>query len=468
MFKIRKIYIAAFFLSLLFLWTRFYNIETSFNFINDMGRDFLVLWQWKESGKPPLLGPQTSALPFNQSAIYFYFLYPFYLLSGQSYYASLIAYSVFYLASFGLGLYLLRFYPRLEKSLLLVFLLITVHPQYISQGRFIWNPSFVTPCILAAFYSLVVYLQQKKPQKLLLIFSAFSISLATAFSYSALPALIAFLSLVLYFQHKKALSYFFYVALSLFLVNLPTIAFELRHGFLLSKMMLFGDKLPQSNNSFLTRLFNLSDFSFVASWPWALFYIILLIIFIYLNNLKEKNNFLRNSIFLFIITLCITLFSPISIHAHYIFGVLPLFFLVISFLRPKYIFLSAIFFYIVYMQAALKFNYFAPARNNLKTLTTCAENFCQNHQEAIFVSNQSKHHPYHNAMEWNYLMAKAGCQVKDINLENGLASEMVVVLDDSSYLHGETAFYELTLFGQSKEIERSKCSETIEMVLLKK
>lgn len=468
MLKIRKIYVVALLLSFLFLWTRFYNIENSFNFINDMGRDFLVLWQWKESGKPPLLGPQTSALPFNQSAIYFYLLYPFYLISGQSYYASLIAYSFFYLLTFGLGVYFLRFYPRLNRSLLLVFLLITVHPQYIIQGRFIWNPSFVTPCVLVAFYSLMVYLQQKKANKFLLIISAFFISLATAFSYSALPVLIAFLILVFYLQHKKALEYLFYVVASVFLVNFPTVVFELRHGFLLSKMMLFGDKLPQPENSFLSRLLNLSNFSFATNWPWALFYIILLIIFVYLNNLKEKNNFLKRSLVLFLLTLAITLLSPISIHAHYIFGVLPLFFLLISFLRPKYIFLSAIFFYIVYMQAALKFNYFAKARNDLKTLTSCAKDFCANHKEAMFVSNQSKHHPYHNAMEWNYLLAKAGCQVKDINLENGFAQQMSIVLDDSSYLHGETSFYELTLFGSAKETEHFKCSETIEIVLLEK
>ena len=468
MFKIRKLYVVAFLLVLLFLLTRFYKIETSFNFFNDMGRDFLTLWQWKQDGKPPLLGPQTSALPFNQSAIYFYLLYPFYLLSGQSFYATLIAYTTFYIAAFILGLYLLRSHPRLEKSLLLVFLLISVHPQYIIQGRFVWNPSFVTPCVLTAFYSLMVYLEQKKPQKLLLMISAFSLALATGFSYSLVPTLIAFLVLILYRRRQIFLNYFFYVILSLLLVNLPTLVFELRHGFLLSKMMLFGDKLVQGDSSFLNRLLNLNKFSFATNWSWTMLYMILLAVFVYMSKLKEKNNFLGNSLLLFLFTLAITLLAPVPIHSHYVFGILPLFFLTVSFLRPKFIFLSAVFFYIIFMKVALQFDYFAPIRNDLKTLTSCAENFCQTHNQALFVANQSKYHPYHNAMEWNYLLSNAGCKVKNINLENGSAAQMLVVLDDSSYSHGETSFYELTLFGKSQEIEHLSCSDTLKMVLLQK
>ena len=468
MLKIRNLYLVAFLLALVFLWTRFYKIDTSLLFFNDIGRDFLALLKWQETGKPPLLGPQTSALPFNQSAIYFYLLYPFYLLLGHSPYASLIAYSVFYLVSFVLGLYFLRFYPRLEKSLLLVFLLITVQPQYIIQGRFIWNPSFVTPCIVAAFYSLAVYLVRKKPKKTLLMVSAFSIALATAFSYSAVPTLLVFLLLVLFRQQKAFLSYLFYTSISLFLVNLPTVFFELRHGFLLSKMMLFGEKIDQGHNFFIDRLLSLSEFGLSTTWPWAVLFLSLLFLFVYLSHREEKNLFLEYSLFLFLLTLILTLLMPVSFHSHYVFALLPLFFLSISFLNIKYIYLLAIFLYIFFMQAALQANYFAPARHSVSELQTCAQKFCQTYQQTLFISNQSSHHPYHNAMEFQYLMSEAGCQVKDINTENGQASTMAVVLDDDIYEHGKTAYYELTLFGESKEKEHFKCSETLEIVLLEK
>lgn len=468
MFKIRKLYFAAFLLALFFLWTRFYKIETSLLFFNDIGRDFLTLWKWQESGKPPLLGPQTSALPFNQSAVYFYLLYPFYLITGHSPYSSLIAYSAFYLIGFFVGLYFLRQYPRLEKSLILVFLLIIVHPEYIKQGRFIWNPSFVTPCILAAFYSLVVYLEQKKPQKLLLILSAFFISLATAFSYSSVPTLIAFFILIFYRKRRVALSYYFYSVLSLLLINLPTLIFELRHGFLLSKMMLFGDKIDQGRNFLSARLLNLSEFSLAVNWQWALVYFIFLILAFYRSNKIEKNRFLITSFLLLGITLGLTVLIPMSIHSHYIFGILPLLFLTISFLRTRYIYISAIFFYIVFMKAALREDFFSDARHSVEDLQNCAKSFCVSNKEPLFISNQSSHHPYHNAMEFQYVMSEFGCNVKDINTQREQASKMLVVLDDDTYVHEKTSYNELTLFGKSKEIERSRCSESLELVLLQK
>jgi hypothetical protein len=464
----RNLHLAALFLAVLFVWTRFYQIESSLNFINDMGRDFLVLWQWQDSGKPPLLGPQTSALPFNQSAVYFYLLYPFYLLSAQSPYSSLIAYAVFYLAAFALGLYSLRHYPRLEKSLLLVFLMMIVQPESLRQGRFVWNPSFVMPAIVAAFYSLTVYLEQKKPDWRLLFGSAFALALATAFSYSAVPILLAFVFYLAYRQKKSLLQYLFYLGVSLFTLNLPTVVFELRHGFLLSKMLLFGDRLTQTDNYLLARMLKLIEYGLATTWPWALAYLLFLGLAIYLSQKNQVNRFLSASATLFGLGLLLTLFAPSTIHAHYIFGLLPLFFLCISFLQTRYLLLSAVFLYVVWLQASLHYQPFQPARNSYATLAVCAADFCAKQQGSVFVANQSKHHPYHNAMEWQYLFAKEGCEVKDLNLDSTAASELILVLDDSDYTHGQTAFHELTLFGQSLEKERQTCSDTLELVVLEK
>lgn len=464
----RNLYLAALFLAILFVWTRFYQIEASLNFFNDMGRDFLVLWQWQNSGKPPLLGPQTSALPFNQSAVYFYLLYPFYLLSGQSPYSTLIAYTIFYLLAFGLGLYGLRHYPRLEKSLLLVFLMIIVQPESLRQGRFIWNPSFVMPAIVAAFYSLVLYLEQKKPDWRLLALSAFALALATAFSYSAVPVAVAFILYLAYRQRKSLINYLVYLSASLFVVNLPTFVFELRHGFLLTKMLFAGDRFTQFGANLSERLINLSEYGLATSWPWALAYMLFLGFAIHLSQKSQHNRFLSASTFLFSLGLFLTLLIPSTVHSHYIFGLLPLFFLCLSFLQTRYLLISAVFFYILWLKAALRYEPFQSVRNSYATMAACAADFCQDKQQAIFVANQSKYHPYHNAMEWQYLFAKAGCVVKDLNLDANAAAELVLVLDDSEYNHGQTAFHELTLFGQSREKERHNCSKSLNLVVLEK
>ncbi len=464
----RNLYLAALLVIALFIWTRTYQITESLHFFNDIGRDFLVLWQWRETGKPPLLGPQTSALPFNQSAIYFYLLFPFYLITGGSVYASLIAYLVIYVLAFALGLYLLRPYPRLEKSLLLVFLLMTVHPEYIIQGRFIWNPSFVSVSLAVAFYSLVVYFEQKSTRYLLLYVSAFAVSLATAFSYSAAPALLAFILYALYRRRQSIWRYLNAVMISLGIVNLPTLVFELRHQFFLTKSLLFGEAAVQAGNVFATRFTRLLSLSLSIHWGYVLAILALLAYFVYRSYQRENNRFLLAAGLLFLTTFILTIFAPVSIHSHYIFPFLTFLFIMISFLQARYIYVVAVVFYLIFLPAALRLQIFGPARHTIKELQECAAAFCATQTEPLFVSNQSSHHPYHNAMEWQYLLSQAGCQLRDVATAPESATTMAVVLDDDVYEHGKTSFYELSQFGQSQESSRFHCKENLEIVVLDK
>lgn len=464
----RKIYFCSFILVLLFLFTRLYKIDSSLSFSNDIGRDFLVLWQWQDSGKPPLLGPQTSALPFNQSAIYFYLLYPLYLLSGGSFLSSLWTYLLVYVLAFVAGLYFLRQKPRLQKSLVLVFLMITVHPQHIMQGRVIWNPSFVTPAVLAGIYSLLVFLQFQKKNWRLLFFSALMLALATAFSYSAAPALVAVGLFLLSQGWMMALRFGLFSVISLGLVNLATFVFELRHGFLLTGMMLAGDRQVGVGQSFLERVSRLAQFSLESNWIVVLIFCASLLLFVSLSWRLKRSPALQQSSILLFITVLVTLLLPFSIHSHYVFALLSLLFLTISLLEHKYIWTLAIFCYVIWLQAALRFDYFAPARQPYQVLDSCAREFCATQTESMYLSGQSGHHPYNNAMEWQYLLRKNGCQVRDLYTQVDQAQQMAVVLDDASYTHSETAYHELTLFGESQEKDRFKCSEKLEIVVLEK
>ena len=102
---------------------------------------------------PPLLGPLTSALPFNQSAVYFYLLYPGYLLFGGHPISSVFTLIIFYLIVFVFLFVFLKKNSNLATSLLITFYLISVHPQFIIQNRFVWNPSFIPPLIFVSIYS---------------------------------------------------------------------------------------------------------------------------------------------------------------------------------------------------------------------------------------------------------------------------------------------------------------------------
>ena len=472
-----SIYLLAALLVVLFLFLRFYRIDQSLLFFNDIGRDLLVLWQWQQSGKPPLLGPQTSALPFNQSAFYFYGLYPFYLLTHGSLYATLIACAVFYLLIFGLAVYALRRQPRWQATVLLIFALISIHPQQIIQQRFVWNPSFVSPLIAAAgviFLWLDQRLQHKQawPVWLTWLWAA-SLALAVSLSYSAAPTLIAFFLLALVLFRGKAWGLALKTGLALIVTNLSTLVFELRHHFPLTSMLLTRERLLQVALSLGDKLSRFNQLIF--AWPSGLTILLglgLLAFFIksWRQGRLQTDRLVWLSAALLLLNLLIILLAPIAVQAHYIFGLLSLLLVFLSLLTLHHPWAIYLIFALSWQWLApSQLNrYFAPAFRSPAQSQACMVSFCQTHSEPVFIAVQAGFHPYHNGPEWQYLAAQAGCQLKDLTTEPLAASHLAVVVDASQYQHGQTAFNELTIFGPSQEIEVFSCGEQLEIHYLER
>src|SRR3990167_1995966 len=136
----------------IFIGLRTINLSDSFWFWGDMGRDFFVLQQWALNLlHPPLLGPQTSVFSFNHSAWYYYYLFPFFVITGHSVYATLLATLSLYLAVFA-GVFVLFTKKRHWLPAAALFYLIAIHPQFVIQHRYIWNPSLITPFLLIGFW----------------------------------------------------------------------------------------------------------------------------------------------------------------------------------------------------------------------------------------------------------------------------------------------------------------------------
>jgi len=430
---------------LLFLFLRFYKIQNSLFFFNDMGRDMLVLYTWQETGKPPLLGPQTSALPFNQSAIYFYILFPFYLLTNASPYTALIANAFLYISSFIFSLYFFRNNPKSSFLLLVSFFLISVHPQFIIQNRYIWNPSFVTPFLLPSLLSF--YLLSQKYSKIYLWLFSFSLSMALSLSYSIAPLFIALIVTSLFIFKQKIISILFSLGTSLAIINLPTIFFEFRHQFLLTTALLTKHSPPQADTEFLSKLNNLLTFT-VGSSSYLLNLIILILIittslfFIF----KSKSHFQKLISILLLITLAFTFLIPITIQAHYIFGILILFFLLLASVPFPYSLLILITSSLIYFQPSHLNSYFKTAPRTITQTNQCFQQFCQKYPKPLFVTVTSSLHPYHYGPEFRYLMAKNGCLVRNIESQPSSANTMAVVLDSATFSQ-KTHYYELDLFG---------------------
>ena len=133
----------------IFSFFRLYQLPNSLFFFNDWGRDMLVLLKWQQTGLPAF-GSSHQRSSFQQSAVYFYLLYPD--ISSLA----VTPYLPFYLNHF----YLIVLYSflsflknsNLATSLLITFYLISVHPNYHPKS-FCLEPIFYP----AAYFCLYLF-----------------------------------------------------------------------------------------------------------------------------------------------------------------------------------------------------------------------------------------------------------------------------------------------------------------------
>jgi hypothetical protein len=457
----------------LFAFLRLYKINTSLLFYNDMGRDLNILFDWHQTGKPPLLGPKTSVVPTNQTAFYFYLLYPLFVLTGHSAFSTIYTVILFYLAVFVFGFIVIsRQKPKLLKFWLISWFLIAIHPQFIYQNRFVWNPSFVAPMLALAV--LFFYLLEEKFTRFRFLIFCLSISMATAFSYSVAPVFIAFILYILVFRQKK-LVYLIGIGSAFALSHLPTIFFELRHNFPLTKLMLNRPMLKQAGTSLATKLNTL--FGFVVHpqlsviTMLALITIVLIVFFEFIyfkTNKKENSKLLRQVGFLFLITTGLIVFIPFTLHAHFIFGILTLGFFIISLLPLRSAIPVLIITSLLWLHPNQLKKYFSPAKRTVAQTIDCAQRICQQETAPMYLSVEAGNHPYHSGPEFRYFFKQAGCTILDIEKSQDQAKKMVVVADGAEYNHNQTDYYELDLFGRSKEVKQYNCLPSLQVHILEK
>ncbi len=461
----------AIFLSLAFLFFRFYNIRESLFFFNDIGRDFLVLLDWQRSGKPPLLGPQTSALPFNQSAWYYYSFYPLFLLTGGSPYSTLLTNAVVYLAIFWLGLYLVRSKPYWQRLWLVVFALMVIHPQFIGQNRFVWNPSYLGPLLSLA---IIAYLRLRQKFELkLVVLHGLALAFAVSMNYSAAPLAVAFIPLWFWQWRRRGWLLLATTFAGGVLANLGLLISELRHDFQITRAVLRPQAVIATNAPLLGKLIDLPTQLLGAStwFSWLLLGLMVLVFVVYQRQKKEKALLSADFftlLWLLGLTIAITLLSPLVVQKHYIFAMLTAGFFVIAAL-PKQISLLIVMLLASYWLRPQQIRaHFAKAPRTVAQLEECFRGFCAQEKDPLFVSVTSGFHPYHNGPEHRYFLKRHGCDVRDEYYDPSGANKMAVVIDSGSYEHGKTAYHELTLFGPSEESYQYSCGGNIQIDVLKR
>ncbi|MFH1601790.1 MAG: hypothetical protein ABIB61_02415 [Candidatus Shapirobacteria bacterium] len=460
----------------LFLFFRLYKIKTSLLFAVDMGRDLLALRLWWEKGTPPLLGPQTSTIPFNQSALYFYLLYPLFLITKHSPFSTIYTCSLIYISFFIVGVFLLKNRPAWLKSLFVAWLLLSLQPQFIIQHRFVWNPSFVAPFLMAAFYFFAKLLERYSLKTLIL----FSLGLTTAvsLSFSVAPVFIAYVFFAFLKLRKKFIPLVLSLGASLFILNLPTLFFELRHQFTLAKQMLTYPRLAQEQTDIIVRsskLFQYTISPYPPFWPGIILLAIISIgIYLLLKNrsqskaIRESQILLRQALFLLAATLFFTFIIPWDMQSHFIFGILTLGIIIISLLPYQTLAPILILILALWLRPTQAKSYFNPANRTVEETQECAQKVCAQEKDPLFLSVQSGLFPYHTGQTFRFLFKEAGCNIRAIETEPQSAQKMALIVEESRYNPEKTSFYELTLFGPKKEIKKYECLDNLQVYILEK
>ncbi len=456
-------------LAVIFFWTRLYRLDKTLEFFADMGRDHYVLLKAIQTKKPPLLGPSTSALPINQSPVYFYLNFPLFVLSGYSAYTTIWTLLMLFVCASGIGLYALR--DENEKFWLFasILSLLTLHPEFVAQTRYAWNPTYTVPFLLLAIASILLDFRTKK---ITWMFSA-SIAIAVGCSYSILPAV----SLLLLFVHIRYPQIRKLLWISVLccgaVVFLPLGIVDLRTHGLLSTNIFGALGQTRLTTPLWEKAQALLHYSIGTHrddfWRTAVSVIILFLslgsaLSHPIKSIREKQH-IRFTL-LFVFAFVATVLTPFLMQSHYIFGVTLLLFASIVTMKKPLMLVGLV----VLMPTWFTSITTQLQTSNLRTVTqleACAQIVCQSERTPIYVAEQAWH-SYHFAPDHLFFFNKHGCDARDIAQDPGYAQTMALVVDQSTYTHGQTSFHELSLFGTSTVRKTYSCPGKITVLMLER
>jgi hypothetical protein len=258
-----------------------------------------------------------------------------------------------------------------------------------------------------------------------------------------------------------------FLFINLLITNLPTLVFELRHGWLLTRMLLFGEKLrfPESLTS---KLGHLQNYFYPGVPVLILCIIVLVITFSLLKSQFHPQSMVKEIGITLFISLVLTMFLPFPFNKHYIFALMTLMFFWLALFPLKYsLFIGALLTWFWLKPDQFR-QYWQPAPRGLKETINCVASFCNQYPGNYYVVTQSAYHPQHDAKEYEYLFNRYGCRASDITLPKFSTDKLAVMVEDSTYEQGKTAFNELTLFGPSLELNVYTCRPNLSIHVLKK
>jgi 4-amino-4-deoxy-L-arabinose transferase-like glycosyltransferase len=352
--------------------------------------------------------------------------------------------------------------------------LIAIHPLFIFHHRYVWNPSLVTPFLIAALIGLIKLFQENRPRWIWLI--ATGLSLAVSLSYSVAPQALLIFGMAMFKAKNKKLMLLAQVSTAVFF-NLPTLFFELRHNFLLTKSVLYpeylqGDSLGWNRVYLLfTHLISPRHPELIGGLSLAL--LVLCLVSWGIHRKYPPQNQMRSASFtlmlvLFWASVVITSVIPLTLHEHYMFGLATLLVMTLAFLPWQVLVPTLGVICILWMTPFYWQLYTKAPLHTVAEKQNCMAQVCQQIAGPVFINTHSSSHN-HQALEYIFLLKEAGCTaLSTTEFQPSSASQMVVVADNAEYTHGQTGYYELSQFGGGTQTKVVECKPNLKAYFIAK
>ncbi|MEK7450629.1 MAG: hypothetical protein AAB662_01675 [Patescibacteria group bacterium] len=219
---------------LLSVFLRFYNYENRWGLAYDQAHDAIVARYAVENHKIPLVGPFSSAGPFQTGGEWYWFIMAATFFSPNAvitpWVALTLLYTLFVLLIIFVGKELVN-----EKFGLIVGLLAAVSTAQIAQATNLTNQSPLAIIALGAIWSMIIYAKTKKLKYLFLL--ALFVSLASTIHLQG-AALIVILPITIIFKRPPFVKGIIALLLGIFIPLVPIILFDLNNNFVNSHSML--------------------------------------------------------------------------------------------------------------------------------------------------------------------------------------------------------------------------------------
>ena len=214
-------------ISVIALFLRAYRIDILTTFGRDQGIDFLVVRDMIINHKLTLIGIKTSVADFYQGPNYLYILLPFFWVFNFHPLAGAVSALIVSILTI-IVLYVLCLKFLNQRVAILSSILFAVSPEFVKFGN---TPLYQHFLPLFIFLSLFMFFKiQRNPKATNFLWLGFFLGFALELHFLAITLVLAILVYLLIFH--RAFKQIINLLLGLIVGLLPTIIFELRHGFL--------------------------------------------------------------------------------------------------------------------------------------------------------------------------------------------------------------------------------------------